>query len=325
MEKLTQEQVKQFIEMELDEFYIEKFREKHGISPESSVFHTALSRLVDVKYIKKVGRGCYRKVRYVVPVKVFGRERKPIVTVKFPRDQEEGKEMEFVNDIVFRQGDLILLSGQSNQGKTALCLNFCGENIDSNPILMGNEYTTIDGLPTPRFMSRLDSMKWVEWYSGNGEDKFVLLPVREDYAEHVVKDRINIIDWINLQEHYNISPVMEGIKRELGGGVGIIAIQKAEGATAGRGGQFTKDFADCELLLDQFGDNEVLLTVGKVKEPKGKVMGRKFAYRIEGGVKIMGFREVIKCNRCYGQGKYKSCDNCKNTGYVDKDEWNHDI
>jgi len=41
---------------------------------------------------------------------------------------------------------------------------------------------------------------------------------KEDYAEHIVKDRINIIDWINLDAGrlYDISKVMDDIKAEIG-------------------------------------------------------------------------------------------------------------
>ncbi|GAH14069.1 unnamed protein product, partial [marine sediment metagenome] len=145
-----------------------------------------------------------------------------------------------------------------------------GENIEYKPVLMGNEYTTIDGEPSSRFLHRLDNMDWVEWH--NGEDNFTLLPVRSDYAEHIIKDRINIIDWINIEtgEHYLISRIMEDIKRELGKGIAIIAIQKSAGSEAERGGQFTKDFADVEILLDKFGEDEVLLTLGKIKEAKAR-------------------------------------------------------
>ncbi len=156
----------------------------------------------------------------------------------------------------------------------------------------------------------VDTMKeWVEWTDGEGYDKFTLWPVRADYAEHIVKDRINIIDWINIDtgEHYMIGPIMEGIKRELGKGVGIIAIQKGEGADSGRGGQFTKDFADVEILLDKLPESDdVLLTIGKGKESKRKVMGRTFAYMIEDGIKIINFREIYKCKACFIPGSKRN-------------------
>ncbi len=48
-EQLKRDLVEQFIDMEEDEFYIEKLRSKHNIAPDSSVFHTTISRLVEEK------------------------------------------------------------------------------------------------------------------------------------------------------------------------------------------------------------------------------------------------------------------------------------
>ncbi len=326
--KLTIEQIRQWIDLEIDEFHIEKFREKHNISPDSDNFYVSISRLVDDKTIKRVSRGVYRKVKRALPVRVFGRERRPPIKLNFPIDHTSGHELFFADDIIIREGDMILIAGQSNYGKTTLCMNICGENIDNSPVLMGNEYTTLDDEPTARFLNRLDDMDWVQWYDEDTADKFTLLPVRQDYAEHIVRDRINIIDWINLPgEYYMISPIMESIKRELGKGIAIIALQKNPGSEAGRGGNPSKDFADCELLLDQYGDNQVMLTIGKVKESTKRIMGRKFVYGIEKGVKLINFHEVIKCEKCRGHGKNfdKKCMDCNGTGYVDFEDWNHDI
>lgn len=296
-----------------------------GTPPWNSI-RELMHRLAERKIVKSSGRrdGVYKVIQQVKPIKVFGRERRPPISIHFPCDYDTKEELSFASSIVFREGDLILLSGQSNKGKTTLCMSFCGENIDEHPILMGNEYTSVDNEPMPRFLSRLDDMDWVEW-AENGEDKFTLLPVRADYAEHIVKDKINIIDWINLDANalYGISNVMEAIKKELGKGVAIIAIQKKEGESAGRGGQFTKDFADCELLLDQFGDTEILLTVGKIKEYTKPVSGKMFAYKITNGVKITNFREVVRCPFCKGLGSTRGspCSECEGRGKTDKGEW----
>ncbi len=295
-------------------------------TPAWDTIRKQMIRLAEEKLVKASGRndGVYKVVRQVKPVKVFGQERREPITIYFPRDFHTMEEMFFAKDIVIREGNLILLSGESNYGKTLLAMLFCGENLGASPVLMGNEYTTIDEEPDQRFLNRLDRMDWFEWCNGDGMERFTLLPVRDDYAEHVVKDRINIIDWINLEEHYKISPIMEGIKKELGKGVGIICIQKAKGAEAGRGGQFTKDFADVELLLDALGKNEVRLTVGKVKESTAQVAGRTFGYSIHRGIKIINFREIVKCHTCWGKGWKKAgnssvpCDMCDKTGYLDK-------
>mgnify|MGYP001608736091 FL=1 len=190
---------------------------------------------------------------------------------------------------------------------------------------MGNEYTTLVGneyVPTPRFLNRLDAMDWVNWVDVDGNDRFMLLPVRDDYAEHIVKDRINIVDWVNIEtgEHYMIGSILGGMKKPVGRGIVVAVIQKAEGASAGRGGQFTKDFADLELLIDKFGDSDVLLTIGKVKEYTRSVIGKTYAYSIDKGVKITNFREVKKCTDCHGQGfkAGKPCETCFTHKFVDK-------
>jgi len=315
---------------EVDLNYI---RNEMKIDPNSPAW-TSLGKimaedLTNKRIVKPSGKrdGVYRVIVQVAPVQVFGipRDRLPPFTLIFPKDFDTGMEMSFANDVVIREGDLILISGMSNFGKTTLCLNFCGENIDKNPVLMGNEYTTlVDGnyTPTPRFLIRLDAMDWVNWRDADGFDKFTLLPVRDDYAEHIVKDRINIIDWINIEtgEHYMIGTIMEGIKKQLGRGIAIIAIQKGEGTTAGRGGQFTKDFADLEILIDKFGDSDVLLTIGKVKEYTNSVIGKTYSYGINKGVKIINFREVQRCPSCKGQGytKGEKCSMCWGNKFVDK-------
>lgn len=264
------------------------------------------------------GDGRYKVITQVKPVAVFGRERRPPIRLNFPRCFDSMLEIPFAEDIVVREGDLILIAGVSNFGKTALCLNILAENLDSNPVLMGNEYTTVDNEPSSRFLSRLDNMDWVQW-DNEGHDRFTLLPVREDFAEHIIKDRINIIDWINLDEAYLISGVMERIKRAVGKGIVIVVIQKGEGTDYGRGKQYTKDFTDVEILLDPFGKDEIRMSLGKVKESRRRLYKQHYAFRLEKGVRLMGFREIKECPLCSGSGKYRGgdCDTCQGKGMID--------
>jgi len=301
-------------------------RKELKIKPDSPAWdgiRVLMHNLVKAKIVKPSGKsdGTFKVITEVKPVVVFEAERRPPISINFPRDYNTQDQIAIATALIIREGDLILISGQSNQGKTALCLNFAAENLDSRPILMGNEYTTLDCEPSSRFLNRIDAMDWVKWHDEEG-DRFTLLPVRSDYAEHIVKDKINIIDWINIEtgEHFLISSIMEDIKKELGKGIAIIAIQKAEGADSGRGGQFTKDFADVELLIDKFGDREMLLRVGKVKESKSPLFNRAFAYSIQQGVKIVDLRDMVKCGECFGKGwRYnKPCNACGTKGWIDK-------
>ncbi len=344
-EPVTKELIEKWLLLEEEEFYLKDFRVKHNIDPESSVLGVTFNRMVEDRKLRRLGRGLYKKVYHPAPVRVFipGRERRPPFDLRFPRD-DEGLVIDIADGIIIRDGDLITIGGVKSKGKTTLCLGFCAANVDKLPVLMGNEYTVlvnekVDGevkpvfKPAPRFFNRLDTMKeWVNWTDENGNDKFTLLPIRSDYAEHIVKDRINIIDWINLDGNalYDIGKILEGIKANLGRGVAIIALQKSELANNPRGGQFVRDFSDVELLLDGFGSNDgdILLTVKGIKEkPKlqPSIVGRTYAYTIiNDGTQITNFREVVKCPTCYGRGytgkgEYgKRCDVCDGLKYVDK-------
>jgi len=329
MEEITTAEIRAFLDqIQGKEITLKELRSEFNIQSGTKSFdlvRNIMFRLAEQKIIKPTGKknGAYKVILQVKPVQIFGvqRERRPPVDLIFPKDFDTGMEMDFAEDVIVREGDLILISGLSNYGKTTLAMNFCGENIDKHPVLMGNEFVDPLGEPVPRFLNRLDSMKWVEWADENGNDKFTLLPVRDDYAEHIVKDKINIIDWINIEtgEHYMIGTVMDGLKRNVGRGVVIATIQKAEGAQAGRGGQFTKDFADLELLIDKLGKSGILLTIGKVKEHNKPVMGKTYGYSIHKGVQILRFREVKRCTKCHGKGFTSQGGECSECigGYID--------
>jgi len=272
--------------------------------------------------------GNWHVIKRVEPIPVFSipRERRPPFQLFYPTDFDTSQPFSFADNVVVREGDCILIAGESNWGKTTLAMNFLAANIGYNPVLLGNEFTK-DNEPTPRFLNRLDTIDWVTWVDETGQDMFTLLPVYQDFAENVIKDRINIIDWINIQtgEHYLIGNIMEEIKTAVGKGIAIIVIQKAPGSESGRGGQFTKDFADLELLIDKHTNMESRLTIGKCKEYTKSVTGRSWAYEISKGVQLRNVREVIKCPTCYGKGwqKFgtanKPCERCQKIGWVTKD------
>ncbi len=308
-----------------------------------NIMHQLAEQKDGTKLVRASGKkdGVYKVIEQVVPVSVFGveRERRPMFELIFPRDWNTMDEMSFSKDVVIREGDLITLGGVKSKGKTTLCLNFCGENIDKHPVLMGNEYTVLivddksEGKaryePAPRFLHRLDAMDankdgWITWIDVDGKDKFELLPVRDDYAEHIVKNKINIIDWINLggEKLYDIGKVLEDIKANLGRGIAIVALQKSESADNPRGGQFVRDFSDLELLLDGYGNDEdnILLTIKGAKEKHSPIVGKTYAYTIGGsGTKISNFREVRKCPVCRGSGyvKGEKCGTCNGNKFMD--------
>jgi len=298
-------------------------------------------QMAEQRELRWVGKQTYKVIQPVKQVQVYGvqRTRRPLFPLIFPKDFDTGMELDFAEHIVVREGDLIVIGGVKSTGKTTLMLGFTGENIDKNPVLMGNEYTIIDENgtfePAPRFVSRMDRMsEWVEWTNGEGQDKFELYPVWDDYVENLIRNRLTMIDWINPEASraYDIGKILGGLKAMSGRGVTIVALQKSElGAdgrgSSARGGQYVRDYADVELLLDGFGESEydVLMTIKGVKEKTSPIVGRRYAYTIvNDGTQIVNFRQVVKCNTCYGSKWRKEgngkvpCDICDRTGWINK-------
>lgn len=285
-------------------------------------------QLAEQGVVRYLSRGNYKVIKPVNAVQVFGvkRERRPLYPLVFPKDFDTGMEMDFAEHVVVREGDLITVGGVKSKGKTTLCMNFYGENIDKHPLLMGNEYTIMgeEGHePSPRWLSRMDTMsEWIQWTDEYGMDRFELLPVMEDYLEHMKSHRLTVIDWINLDggRLFDIGKLLEAIKSKVGRGVAIVALQKGEGMGNPRGGQFVRDFSDLELLLDGYGDNEddILLTIKGAKEKTAPIVGKSYSYTITGnGTKIENFREVIKCHSCHGNKLIKGmpCYTCNGVGW----------
>lgn len=281
----------------------------------------------DNRVVKPSGKkdGTYKVIKRVERVDVFGveRERKAPIELIFPRDQDTGMELPFAENIVLRQGDLVLIPGLSNYGKTTLALNFIAENLKQHPVLMGNEYTDENEQPKQRFLNRLDAMDWADWTNGSGKDNFELLPVHEDFEDNIIKDRINVIDWIDIEtDFWDIKNISKRLKLAVGDGLVIAVIQKNEGSDTGVGGGMTKYYTDLEILVDRHTDHESRLTIGKVKESKEPVTGRSWAFGIrKQGTQLVHVREVKKCPTCHGFKYIKgkgACDTCYAVGWLDK-------
>ncbi len=317
------------------EITLDKIRHELEVEKGTKAFESVRNivfQLAEQGVVRYVSRGNYKVIKPVKAVQVFGtqRERRPLYPLVFPRDFDTGMEMDFAKHIIIREGDMITLGGVKSKGKTTICMNLIAENIDKNPLLMGNEYTVLgengEYEPSPRWLSRMDTMsEWIQWTDEHGMDRFELLPVMEDYVEHMKSHRFTLIDWINLDggRLYDIGKVLEGLKNKSGRGVTVVAIQKGEGVGNPRGGQFVRDFSDLELLLDGFGNNEddIMLTIKGAKEKTAPIVGKRYAYTITGGgTKIENFREIKKCDTCHGNKQIKGADcwSCYGVGWVTK-------
>jgi len=310
-----------------NEFYIQKG---------SKSFHAIrviMFRLAEEKVVKPTGLrpGEYKVLEPIMPVdfSLDGEEAEGVLDVKYPRSYIDDTTFGLDSMVELSAGDLVLITGETNFGKTAIALSFLGENLDlfSVSILMGSEYTSSAGEISPKLKRRLRRMNWVNWLQ-DGKPRFNLLPVEHDYEDYVEKDGLTVIDWISLPgEYYLIDRVLKTIKNGEDGGLVFAVTQKNKDAEFSEGGQRAERYADLVLKIDRFGEHESMMTIGKVKAAKGKSpTGRTFAFSISDyGANLQSIREIVKCPKCFKRGyvkvdgQPKKCPLCEGRKFIDKE------
>ncbi len=234
------------------------------------------------------------------------------IDITWPYDHENTDTFGFDGHVVISPGQVIILAGVSNTGKTAFAHNVVWDNMDKYQCtLIGNEYTPAN------FKRRVSRMTWADPLKEDGSPKFELIERYDNWEDIIRPDNLNVIDWITVGDNfYKIGQVIEGIKSKLRGGIALICLQKSGGKELGEGGSFSERLSSLYLIMD-FGK----LTVRKAKEwngknPNGKIYGFEI---IEGGTQFHNIREIKKCGKCWGSGKShgSDCDKCNASGYID--------
>ena len=247
-------------------------------------------------------------IKYIDWINVNTTEALPIL---WP-DGNDGTQFGFDGRITISPGDIIVIAGVSNTGKTTFCQNFLWKNMDLMPCtMMGNEITP------SKFKRRVGNMTWANPLRADGSPKFELIERRENWKDIIRPNNINIIDWINLGDNfYEIGKIIEGIQSRLNDGIALIALQKDPNKTMGMGGNFGQHLASLYLTMD-FNR----LTIIKAKEwhdydPNNKMYGFTITNH---GCDFENIRLIKKCPQCYATGKSRGgqCDKCAGTGYVD--------
>jgi len=237
------------------------------------------------------------------------------LNINFPKGRD-GTKFGFDGCVCISPGDIIVVAGVSNMGKTTFAQNFLWENMDNySCVLMGNEYTPV------KFKRRISRMAWNNPLKEDSTPKFELIKRLDNWSDIIERDKITIIDWIALpaNELYNIGHVIQGIQSKVGNGIALIVIQKDEASNLGRGRAFSEELASLYLTIDQGK-----MTVRKAKEWFGHNPNREvYGFDItNGGVEFRNIRLLVKCFSCHGSGRYKGgeCFACNGSGYIKKEE-----
>jgi len=281
-----------------------------------------LRREVESGTVRHVGYGKYRGVKKFDNLRWWEVSTMEPFEFGFPMG-DDFSSFGFEETLLLYPGDIVVVGGVSQAGKTAIVLNMLRENADRHKcLLMGSELATADGKISPRTLGRLNRMDW-DWMN-EARPKFDLLPVREHYEDYIDGQHdIYFIDWINITDNFFlIGKVMDDIHANSGQAISVIVLQKSEDAKLARGRDFSRDLASCYLTIDILGNWQSRLTVVKAKSPKGTILdGRTWGFEIvDGGSRLHNIREMTKCRYCWAKGYTArgECEHCDGKGYIDK-------
>jgi len=149
-------------------------------------------------------------------------------------------------------GNVIVIAGSPNAGKTAFLLRFIYLNQDTFPI-----YYFCSEMGAVELRNRLEQFPGM----AIGDWKFNAIERAADFADVIVADCINIVDYLEMTvDLYAVNTYLTAISHKTGSGLAIVALQKKMGAQFGRGQEFSLEKPKLYLSMDR----------GKLQIIKGK-------------------------------------------------------
>lgn len=221
------------------------------VNPEDQLTaRVTLSNMVKEGSLEKYGnmRGMYRTPSNDAPIIDIQSADLEEYDIKFPLSLHE-----FVK---VHKSNIIIIAGESNAGKTALCLNIAKKNAHKKVNYLSSEMQ--DGTELRIRLDEFDEPLSV-W-------SHVSFKYRSDnFPDVIAPDDLNIIDYLDEGtggEAYKMTRRIKDISEKLRKGIAVVCIQKSSQKQFGFGGEGTKNTA--RLYLTITGQNRLTIEKGKV-------------------------------------------------------------
>jgi hypothetical protein len=233
-------------------------------------------------------RGQFRRVNNDAPrLDIMGEAVTPLA-IKWPLGLHKA--------INFYEGNIAVIAGETNCGKTAYLLNLVKDNLEE----WGNRirYMTSEG-GVQELRSRLNlfgkefGMPIERWMPVDWRERY------DNFADLIHPDFLNIVDYMEVNdEFWRIGEPIKEIAQRLEKGIAVIAVQKKRGERMGRGGEFAaqRPRLYCTIGKDPKSSNLIL----KMEKGKARVSdafdtmgGYNVTFRIRNGVKLEKIQEEV--------------------------------
>lgn len=217
---------------------------------------TYLARFVEEGLITKDGRasGYWRRIETELERIDFRKAEDNLIEIVWPFGLEKMVEI--------RPGNIVVIAGSPNSGKTAFLLDFISRNMHKFNIHYFNSEMGAGELSKRlKLFEEIDSpVPFSEW-------NFEAYARNKNFADIIVpgEGNINIIDYIEMyEEFYLVSKHLSEIHNKLNGAVGIVSLQKNPGTETGLGGYRSLEKPRLYLAMDSN-----ILRIVKAKNWKG--------------------------------------------------------
>ncbi|MBN1458899.1 MAG: hypothetical protein JXA57_05140 [Armatimonadetes bacterium] len=174
-------------------------------------------------------------------------------------------------------GNLAVVAGAPNSGKTALVLDFCRLNMAKFPV-----YYWCSEMEAPELRDRL------ELFPGMVADDWHIEAFERatDFEHVIVPDGLNVVDYLEMSEDlYLVNTHLTQIQHRIGSGIAVVAIQKKTDAVYGRGQEFGLEKPKLYLSMDA---GRLTIVKGKAWATRGRnPNGLAIDFRLENGCEFM--------------------------------------
>ncbi len=251
----------------------------------------ALSRRKD-KSIQKVGSkdGVYTKIDQKMEFIDF--DERPLVPypVELP--------LRLCDLVDTMTGNIILVAGEYNSGKTTFLMNCLQMNRNKLPI----RYLSSE-MDSDEFKLRFRGYGLpISFWKPDDMLDYVKLKKHNDYHHCLKPDGLNIIDYLEFKDaDYSLgSEIIKDIHDALGGGICIVGIQKKEGVRLPRSGDMVLEKPRLAITLTKEGGERDII-IGEILKGKNVRMGKCDGKKARFEILDLGstFKEINSW--CYGE------------------------